>query len=260
MKKSFAIIAAVLILAPCLAFSNAFSLRAGYFFPRAQHGIDFKDSLWTIEFDNMNFKKTNFTNSIMGISYEYFLSRELSLVFSVDTYSRVKAGYYKDWVGYQLTEGDFAFPAKYYDGDFSISHSLSFTLTPIQVSIKILPLGRRSKLIPYFGGGAGAYIWGVRLRGDMVDFSDDTYFYPDPDLGDVSVYPIVATQAEEQTRFSFGYHWFAGLMVPVANRLTLEAEFKQHLVNAGKFTDAFEGFDKFDLSGFQVTVGLNYWF
>jgi opacity protein-like surface antigen len=259
MKKSFAVLAAVLLLAPGLAFCNSFSLRAGYFFPRAQHGIDVPDSLWTIEFDNMSFKKADFTNSILGFSYEYFLTRELSLEFSVDFYNRVKVGTYKDWVGYSFDDGDYAFPSEYYWGDFNVSHSLTFSLIPVQVALKILPLGRRTKVIPYLGGGVGAYIWGVRLRGDMIDFSDE-YVYTDPDLGEVSVYKIQPTQAEEETRFSFGFHWFAGLMVPIANRLSLEAEFKQHLVNAGKFTDAFEGFDKFDLSGYQVTVGINYWF
>jgi len=259
MKKSFAILAAILILAPALAYSNAFSLRGGYFFPRALNGIDYKDSLWTIEFDNMTFKKADFTNSILGFSYEFFLTRELSLVFSLDSYDKVKAGNYKDWVGYETDSGDFAFPQKYYDGDFAVSHSFSFSLLPIQVSIKILPLGRRNKIIPYLGGGAGVYIWGVRLRGDMVDFSEE-YVYDDPDLGEVSVYKILPTQADETTRFSFGGHWFAGLQIPIANRLTLEAEFKQHFVKKGKFTDAFKGFDDFDLSGFQVTAGINYWF
>lgn len=259
MKKSLTILATILILAPSLAFCNAFSLRAGYFFPRAQHGIEFMDSLWTIELDNMTFKKKDFNSSIMGLSYEYFLSRQVSLVFSVDTYDRVKAGYYKDWVGYEMDQGDFAFPADYYKGDFSVMHSFTFSLIPVQISAKVLPLGRRSKIIPYLGGGVGVYIWGVRLRGDMVDFADE-YVYDDPDLGEVSVYPIVATQADESTRFSFGYHLFGGVQVPIANRLTLEAEYKYHFVNKGKFTDAFEGFEDFDLSGFQVTVGLNYWF
>jgi len=259
MKKSLAILAAVLILAPSLAFCNAFSLRAGYFFPRAQHGTDHPDSLWTIELDNMSFKKSDFTNSIMGLSYEYFLTRELSLVFGLDTYERIKAGYYKDWVGYEFDDGNFAFPLEYYEGDFDVSHSFTVSLLPIQFSLKVLPLGRRTKIIPYLGAGVGVYIWGVRLRGDMIDFSDE-YIYEDPDLGDVSVYPIQPTQADETTRFSFGYHWFGGLQVPIANRLTLEAEFKQHLVNKGKFTDAFEGFEDFDLSGFQVTVGINDWF
>lgn len=257
MKKTIAILAAVLILAPGLALANAFSLRAGYFFPRAQTSL--ADSLWTIEFENMSFGKSDFNHSILGFSYEYFLSRELSLVFGLDTYSRIKAGYYRDWVGYEFDEGDFAFPAEYYDGDFDVAHSFSFSLTPIQVSLKILPLGRRSKVIPYIGGGAGVYIWGVRLRGDMIDFSDE-YVYEDPDLGDVSVYPVLPTQAEEETRFSFGGHVFGGFQVPVANRLTIEAEVKQHFVNKGVFTEAFEGFEPFDLSGFQVTVGVNYWF
>jgi hypothetical protein len=39
----------------------------------------------------------------------------------------------------------------------------------------------------------------------------------------------------------------------------LEAEFRYRIGN-GKFKDAFLDFEDFDLSGFSLTAGFNYWF
>ena len=99
MKKSLILIAALIVLIPALAYSNTLTLRAGYFFPRAQGG---PDSLWNIEFQQMSFKKADFRETILGFSYEYFVTKELSLALSVDTYSKRKAGYYMDYVGYSF--------------------------------------------------------------------------------------------------------------------------------------------------------------
>jgi hypothetical protein len=45
----------------------------------------------------------------------------------------------------------------------------------------------------------------------------------------------------------------------VANKISFEAEFKYNFAK-GELTEAFEGFEPFDLSGYQISVGLNYWF
>jgi opacity protein-like surface antigen len=254
MKKTIGLTAVLIFLLPCLGFSHAISVRLGYFVPRA--GTD--SELWTIEFENMDFTKTNFQNAILGFSYEHFLTRELSLVFGFDGYSQSRYGFYRDFVGYSFEEGDFAFPLEY-EGDFDIGHGFSTSITPIQASIKVAPLGRRSGLIPYLGGGVTLFIWGVKLQGSMIDFADDSWVYEDPDYGDVQIYPIYETNAREETQFAVGYHAFAGLMIPFARRVAFEAEFKYNF-GKGKLNDAFEGFNNFDLSGFQISLGINYWF
>jgi len=252
MKKCLILLLALIFLLPTFGFSNAVSFKIGYFFPRA------KSDLWDIEFENMNFTLSNYQNSVFGFAYEYFLTREISLVFGIDGYNKNRAGYYKDYVGISFEEGDFAFPEKYYEGDFSISHAFNVSITPIQVSLKFIPMGRRGGLTPYVGGGVGIYLWTVRLQGDMVDFND-IWTYEDPELGDVEIYAITATDAREENKIKVGYHVFGGLMFPVGNRMAIEAEFKYNFVKA-KFTEAFEDFDPFDLSGYQISIGLNYWF
>ncbi len=252
MKKIIGPVAILILMLPSLGFSDAISVRLSYFIPSA------KSELWTIEFENMNFQKSDFQNAVLGIYYEHFFSREISLLVGLDIYSQARLGIYRDYVGYSFAEGDFAFPYQYYDGDFDISHNFGVSITPVQVSLKVTPLGRRSGFIPYIGGGVSFYIWSVKMRGDIIDFTDE-WVYEDPDLGDVPIYGIYQTDARQETRFSVGYQGFAGIMFPIASRLALEAEFK-YSYGKGSLGDTFEGFDNFDLSNYQISVGVNYWF
>jgi opacity protein-like surface antigen len=247
----------ILLAAAGLGSANTLNVRLNYFVPRAQGTAD---SLWKIEFENMSYARSGFQEAYFGIGFEYFLSPNFGLLFEIDPYSKSKSGFYKGYSGIQLAEGDFAFPEDY-QADFTPGHSLSLTITPIQLSVKIAPLGRRGKLIPYFGGGIGFYLWSLRMRGDMVDFSDE-YVYEDPQYGDVPIYPITTIDAWEGDSFgkvAIGWQAFAGLMFPIANRLTIDLGFKYSQAKGG-FTESFQGFDKFDLGGYHIMLGMNYWF
>jgi hypothetical protein len=252
MRKIIGLVALTVILLPCMGFSGAWSFRVGYFVPRAQ------SELWNIEFDNMNFMKRDFQNATFGLSYEYFLNREVSLVFGIDIYSQRRSGLYRDWVGYTIDNYDYAFPYSEYAGDFDLVHTFSTSIVPLQASFKLTPLGRRSGIIPYVGGGLSLYFWTVKLQGDMIDFND-AYVYTDPDLGDVDVYGVYFTDAREETKLAVGFNAFAGLMIPIGRRVALEAEFK-YSYGKGRLTHAFKDFNDFDLGGYQVSLGINYWF
>jgi len=252
MKKSLILFFALILLAPSLVFSNIFSFKAGMFFPRAQ------SDLWTMEFDQMDFNRNNYQTTNFGFAYEYFLTREMSLVIGVDSYSKNKVGTYVDYVGISLVDGDFAFPIEDYVEDFFPAHSFNVSITPIQLSLKLTPMGRKGKFIPYIGGGVGLYLWNVRLNGDKVDFDDVWVYVPD----NIYVYAIKSVfppDGVEDNRISFGYHAFGGIMVPFTRRMTFEVEFKYNRAQ-GELKEAFEGFELFDLSGYQISLGLNYWF
>lgn len=252
MRKILIIFTVLVLFAPSFVLADAISFRVGYFFPSA--GSD----LWDIEFENMDFSKSNYIGSSFSFAYEYFLSRQLSLMLCVDGYNRQKVGAYMDFVGYQDFDGDWAYPNDF-EGDYVPTHVFSVSNTPIQISLKFTPTGRRGKIIPYVGGGAGLYVWSVKLQGDIVDFSDP---WIDTDF-DVEIYPIYSVDAREDSKFSIGFHAFGGLMFPIANRISVEGEFKYNFVTANWSEDlyfGFQGFESFDLSGFQISVGINYWF
>lgn len=248
MKKSLILFLALIFLIPSFAFSNIFTFKTGLFIPRAQ------SDLWTTEFENMSFSKTNYTTTNFSFAYEYFLTREVSVVLGIDSYSKNKVGSYVDYVGIELVDGDFAFPNDYIE-DFFPTHLFNISITPIQLSLKLTPMGRTGKFIPYIGGGVGLYLWNVRLNGDMVDFDDVWVYVPD----DIDIYPITTVDAWESNRISFGYHAFGGIMVPFTKRMTFEVEFKYNRAQ-GELKEAFEGFEPFDLSAYQISLGMNYWF
>jgi hypothetical protein len=124
MKKSLILFLAVIFLTPSLAFSGIFTFKAGLFIPRAQ------SDLWITEFEQMTFEKTNYNTTNFGFAYEYFLTREVSVVLGVDSYSKNKVGSYVDFVGIELVDGDFAFPTDYVE-DFIPTHVFNVSITPI---------------------------------------------------------------------------------------------------------------------------------
>ncbi len=251
MKKSLILLLALIFLTSSLAFSNIFTFKTGLFIPRAQ------SDLWTTEFDQMTFDKTNYTTTNFSFAYEYFLTREVSVTLGIDSYSKNKVGSYVDYVGIALVDGDFAFPNDYVE-DFFPSHSFNVSITPLQLSLKLTPMGRKGKIIPYIGGGVGLYLWNVRLNGDLVDF-DDVWVYVPDNIDVYAIKSIFPPDGVEDNRISFGYHAFGGVMVPFTKRMTFEVEFKYNVAR-GELKEAFEGFEPFDLSSYQITLGMNYWF
>jgi len=255
MKKTITAVVIGILLLPLVASANIFTMRYGYFVPRMSGG---PDSLWNIEFENMSFKKSEFQGGVLGLAYEYFLNRNISLVLSIDFYNRNKAGFYKDWSLFRIDGSYFAFPYEYYPTGDMIIHNFEVSQTPLSVSLKVTPLGRRVRFVPYFGGGISLCLWTVRLRGDIIDFSDP-YIYTDPYLGDVYVYPVDFAVLDEANRLAMAYNAFAGVMLPIGNRMTLDLGARYNFLKVD-FRDTFVGFEKFDLSGYSLIIGLNFWF
>lgn len=252
-KKVLLALTAGLLLAGA-ASADVATMRVNYFVPRLI------GDFWGTEFENMTLNKSSFQHASFGIHYETFISRGLSLVLGVDIFKRSKAGFYRDWVGFSLEDGEFAFPAGDFYGDFDLSHSVTLSAAPLQVSLKVMPFGRRGVVIPYVGGGANAMLWNIKMQGDMIDFSDE-YVYED-EYGEVPVYPVYFVDARESDglgRISFGWQAFGGLMIPVGDRMTIDVG-GQYFSCPAAFENAFKGFEDIDLGGFQLSVGFNYWF
>jgi opacity protein-like surface antigen len=254
MKKTLILLIALILTIPGFVFSDLVTFKVGYFIPQVQYDVR-EDNLWWIEFDQMSFSKTTYQAANFGFGYEYFFSNQFSFVLNVEGYSKNKLGQYLDYVAIIDFDGVWAYPIDEFIGDYIPAHTFSVSVTPFQLSVKVSPLGRRGKIIPYIGGGVGVYLWTVRIFGEVVDFSDEWW---DEEF-EVAVYPIRDWDAREENKLKIGFHGFAGIMIPLANRISLEAEFKYNSVKA-EFTEAFQGFEPFDLSGYQISIGMNYWF
>jgi len=263
MKKKILMAILALFLVSAFSYSDTFSLKVNYFVPRGLSSSTSPDSLWKIEHDNMDYGKSDFQGVSFGLSYEYFLTRVFSLEFSIDAfYSKTANGSYRDYLGFEYDSDFWAVPAdldNYMDVDtFSTDHSLTVSIMPIQISLKIAPFGRQGRFIPYFGGGIGVYFWTVRMEGDLIDFSDE-YEYQTIDDYFLPVYPIYFVDAEEKNKLAFGFHVLGGFMLSLSKTLTLDIGAKYNVAK-GKMSDAFLGFDPFDLGGLQLSLGLNYRF
>jgi opacity protein-like surface antigen len=274
MKKAIVLAVGLALLLPSLSFADSFSVRFGYYMPRAVSesylGQHADTSLWGIEFYNMNFALKDFRGGILGLSYERFLGPNLSLLVSVESFSRRKLGDYYDYSQAEFTDGWYAFTVGEEPSDipdlYYITHSFKVSSTPVTASVKFTPLGRKTRLIPYVGGGVGAYFWSTGIFGDMPDFNplDEygdpiEYYYPDPLYGDITVYPVLQVNSRERG-VAFGCHAFAGVQVPIGYRATIDAEARYHWAR-GRFNDGYLlDFEDFELGGLALSIGFSYWF
>lgn len=247
MKRILIVLALLLLVSPGMMFSDIMSFRLGYFFPQG------KSELWQIEFDNLSLQATDFAGSTFGFAYEYFITNNFSVQFVFDGYSKNKSGFYQEYVAYNFEDGAWAYPSDF-EGEYVPGHAFKVSVTPIQLSLKIAPLGRRSRLIPFIGGGVGVYVWSARLQGDLIDFDDP---WVDQDF-DVTVYPIYFSDIRDDNKLAIGFNVLGGVMFPLANRISIEGEAKYNFAKGS--LDRFVGFDKIDLSGIQISLGINYWF
>ena len=259
MKKYLMILAVLLLVVPSLVFSDIVSFKVGFYFPRAQ------GDPWETEFENMSFKKGDFQTTNFAFSYDYFFSNTMSINFAVSGYTKNKSGIYEDYVAEEIHTDNWDYFAFDYGQGDPISHVFSVSMTPIQLSLKFTPLGRKGKFIPFIGGGVGAYIWSVRISGSQIDFANPELFYDSALDADVEGYPVFADDLRAENKIRIGFHGIAGVMVPVANRISLEGELKYNYLQAA-FTQldgmyyVIVGYDYLDLSGWTFSVGLNYWF
>ena len=242
----FILLLAVISAGP--VFSDIVSFKLGYFFPSAN------SDLWTTEFENMTLQKSDYTSSIFGFAYEYFVSREIAIQVSVDGRNKQKSGFYLEYDGLEDFDGNWAYPIGSIVPDFTPTHQFSVSVTPLQMSVKYTPFGRTQRIIPYIGGGVGLYIWSVRLQGDFVDFDD---VYEDVDLG-VEVYPIDFADVRDENKLAVGFQVLTGAIFPLASRMSIEAEVKYSFAKGTM--NNFIGFESFDLGGLQLSLAMNYWF
>jgi opacity protein-like surface antigen len=254
MKKLMVLTLAAALLAPALARADTFTLRLGYYMPKTSTN---PNTVWGIEFDNMNFAKEDFRGGIYGGGYEYFINSYVSLALTLDSYSRDRIGSYRDYEGITVDTEDYAFSTSDIAGDFYINHVFKVAATPLQLSLKLTPLGRRVRVIPYVGGGVSLVFYRVSIRGETIDFTQPTEFL-DAEDNTIIGYPITVGETRE-TGSAWGGHAFGGVMIPLGYRITLEAEARYHFARANLHKQ-FLDFDPFDLGGLALMLGFNFWF
>lgn len=220
MKKLLILSSIILISIP--SFSDSLKLKLGQFSPSQE------SDLWKINRENLYLEKKDFEGSFISLEWEIFTKRNLSFSFEVGSYSRELTTSYRDW--------------EYEDGS-PIYQSLSLSIVPIEANINFYPIGAHRPIAPYFGGGIGIYFWKYVQEGDFVDFTTWEVF----------------SGSYETTTSGIGTNIRGGISWRISRSVGFFGEAK-YLFLKDNLSSDFQGFEKFDLSGLDLLVGISIWY
>ncbi len=96
--------------------------------------------------------------------------------------------------------------------DSPIFRDVRLEIVPLEIALKVLPLGREAAVIPYMGGGAGLYYWEYEEVGDFViDRNTD---------------PTIVAGTAFSDGWNGGWHVEGGVQIPVSRAIALQFEAK----------------------------------
>lgn len=209
------------------------SFRIGGFIPRGESDI------WEQNTQDFTFEVDDFKNFMIGVEFNWFLNKYLTVGFAVDAYNKSVSTEYRDYVD---NNGD------------PIFQKIELTIVPITGTVKFTPLGngspgyrgeRGTGIVPWIGGGVGIYPFTYEETGDFIDFDDDMN--------------IISGTFITDEEAAVGFHAAAGLVVPIGLTWDLFGEVRYAWVE-GELSEDFLGFDPIDLGGASFCFGASYRF
>lgn len=201
--------------------AQSINFKLGLFHP------SMSSDLWDINMENLALNKQDMRASYFGVEYEHPLNRYVTFTLEGGYYDKEHNSFYKDF--------------EYEDGT-PIYQSLALRIINMEAGIKLYPLGTRRNFNPYVGVGGGVYYWKYEQYGDFIDFEND--LVNDDEYADSKAYTP-------------GFNARAGFVFRFARNWGLSFEGKYQFLK-GELSSFFEGFEKFDLSGFILSAGVNF--
>ncbi len=220
--KRTAVWLAVLCLGPGMLISQSVNLKLGLFVPRL------RSDLWETNLENLTFSRSDMVNAYYGGEYEFYFARHASFSFEIGSYARNAYTQYRDYT---------------FENGSPIYQNISLRIVPIEANLKFYPLGHRSRVFPFIGGGAGVYAWTYQQWGDFINFETNE----------------INEGFAETRRFALGLNGRAGLVFRFHPRLALALEGKYQHVR-GRLSEYFQGFAPLDLGGFSANASINIYF
>jgi len=219
------------------ATAGGVDLRIGGFFPRGRDcGIPSSQRAEYTLFQDvceLYFAQPgDFDGVYGGIEYNHVLMDYVELGVHYDYYSRTTDTSYRDYTRPDESE---------------IRQSLRLRVAPLGLTVRLMPTGKNTRLVPYVGGGIDALFYQYEEYGDFIDFND-------PSL------PIIADAFVSEST-AFGYHALGGLRVYVNRDFAIvgEGRYQWGKDDMGDdFAPAEPGLvNTIDLSGWTFTVGVH---
>jgi len=204
------------------------TFRAGY--SRPSQGSD----VFSFVQEHLTLKSGDFAGTALGVDLAYFVKPNVALQFGVGYAGRTVPSVYRNWVD---------------NNDKEIQQSTSFRRVPLSAGMRyyLWPTGRAisqlawvpSRYAPYVGAGVGLTWYQFRQAGDFVDYKT------------LNVFPTTLN-SEKWTKSVYAT---AGVERTLSARLALTGEARYDYAKAPLGSD-FSGFNRIDVSGLAVTIGL----
>lgn len=144
---------------------QSISLYGGGFVLNGYHSrIDngFSDDVLVNNYDFLSYDIDDFHNWTFGGEYTVGLGDVFEAGMGIGFYQKTVTAIDADFVD---TAGNPVFA------------DLRLRIVPLTATFRVLPLGRRGPMVPYFGAGVGILQWNYQESGDFVDASDQTIFH-----------------------------------------------------------------------------------
>lgn len=211
-------------------------LRVGGFFPRLRDcGVAAPNPEYTLFRDVCDLYfvgKNDFDGVYGGIEVNHVLTDYVEVGLHYDYYSRTTDTSYRN---YTRPDGS------------EIRQSLRLRVSPLGVTVRVLPTSKRHKLVPFVGGGVDALFYKYEEYGDFIDFTDPTLaIIPDHFVSEST---------------AFGVHALGGLRVYLNRDFAIAAEgrYQWGKDDMGEdFSPTAPGLvNRIDLSGWTFTVGFH---
>ncbi|HUX08353.1 MAG TPA: hypothetical protein VMX35_13690 [Acidobacteriota bacterium] len=240
MKNIMVLSVAVLMLLPLTAAAQddyvplkmgSISFRIGGFWPNAD------SDLWETNFADLTIEKADFNSYMVGVEFNWFASRLITVGVAIDYYKKTNSSNYIDYTDMEGNE---------------LYQDITLELVPMTATVKLTPLGngspgyrggRGSSIVPWVGGGVGIYSYRYEEFGEFIDFSDMSIIEGDFITEDVA----------------FGFHVAGGVVVPVGFDWDAFGEVRYSVVK-GDLSEDFLGFEPLDLGGLTAMFGVSYRF
>ena len=220
MKKTALVILTILAAAALSLNAQSLNLKIGSFYPTMD------SDLWDINRENLVFDKADMLGVYWGAEFEFFVGRQLSLALEAGHYKKDISTMYKD--------------VEYDDGT-PIYQDFSLRITSIEADFKLYPMGHRRLFNPYIGCGIGIYVWKYYQGGEFVDFEEEVVY-------EGEAYTNTITPGIN-AKLGFVYRYRRSIGISFEAR---------YVYLKGQLSSLFEGFEKLDLGGVTLTIGVSF--